>query len=504
MGSQNPIAPGELRAQLEAMERRCGKESLFFFNKVILGYKEMERRPHAAVAGFLQEAMAKQQHAMTLEPRGTFKTTQISQGLPIWILEQDPNARILLDSSVLQNSIDNLRVIKAHYEANQKLRYLFGNRVGHYWVTEEITVKSRTDLKLKEPSIRCSSVERTQGGPHYTHIICDDVVSDLNSRTIDGRRQVIEHFKLLFSLLDPGGVLIITGTRYHYEDLYGYILAEIPTFAKRIMNAETSGADGGLYFPQRLTVKFLTDTKLIQGRALYACQYLNDPSPEDADSTFQRTWFKRFTRDPKIAKDKGLQLLPENRNTFISIDPGGEKKKSDEWVIKVAHYDEHNNKYFDRIVKGHWKMKECWDHLFTLVAEFNPICVGLETTGGQKWLYEALMDEMKRRDVYFMVTALTHAQDSKDYRIKRLQPQYQAGSIYHSDMVGDLEDQMLRYPKGADDIVDAAAMILEIGHPPRARRVSDKAPRSPEEYFMREHRKGLQKTASHAILGDQL
>jgi hypothetical protein len=503
-----PSSVDELRRQLEEMERRCGLDSLYFFNKKILGYAEMERRPHAAVADFLQSVVTrtspkKSGKGLALEPRGTFKTTQISQGLPIWILEHDPNARILLDSSVLQNSIDNLRVIKAHYENNQKLRYLYGNRVGAYWVTEEITLASRTNVKLKEPSIRCSSVERMQAGPHYTHILVDDVVSDINSRSIDGRRSVIEHFKLLFSLLDPGGVLIITGTRYHYDDLYGFIINELPDFEKRIMNAETSGAGGGLYFPQRLTEQFLRETKAIQGRALYAAQYLNDPAPEDADSKFQRVWFKPFEYDPQKAKEKNRFVLPANRNSFITIDPGGEKKKSDEWVLFTAHYDEHNNKFFDNIIKGHWKMRECWDHLFGEVDRVNPLMVGLETTGGQKWLYESLMDEMKRRNKFFMVQPLTHALDSKDYRIMRLQPQYQAGSIYHSHTMGSLEDQLLRYPKGADDICDAAAMVLEIGYAPRPRREKEAPPKSAEEWFIREHRKGLTRSPRHAILGDQ-
>jgi hypothetical protein len=500
------VSADDLRQQLEEMERRCGFESLYFFNKKILGYSEMERRPHAAVADFIQAVVTKTSakksgKGLMLEPRGAFKTTQLSQGTPMWILEHDPNARILLDSSVLQNSIDNLRVIKAHYENNQKFRYLFGNRVGTYWVTEEITVAHRTNLKLKEPSIRCSSVERMQAGPHYTHIFADDLVSDLNSRTIDGRRAIIDHFKLLFSLLDPGGVLLAAGTRYHYDDLYAFILS-LEDFDRRIMNAETSGPGGTLYFPQRLTAQFLKETKALQGRALYAAQYLNDPAPEDEDSAFQRTWFKPYEVDPQAAKKKERQFLPENRNSFITIDPGGEKKKSDEWVIFTAHYDELNNKYFDKIIKGHWKMRECWDLLFGEVARVSPLMVGLETTGGQKWLYEALTDEMRRRNVHFMVQPLAHAVDSKDYRIKRLQPQYQAGSIFHSPEMGDLEDQLLRYPKGADDIPDAASMILEIGYAPRPRRVKEAPPRSADEWFMREHRKGMARRPGHSILGD--
>ncbi len=480
-----------LRTQLEETERRCGRESLYYFNKRILGYDLMQRKPHEAVARFAQEVLTTHKEGICLEPRGSFKTTQLTQGLAVWILTVvDHNARILLDSAVLQNSIDNLRVIKAHFETNQKLRYLYGDMVGQYWVTEEATVKTRTRVDLKEPSVRCSSIERVQVGPHYDYILCDDLVDKLNSKTHEGRLSLIEHFKLLYSLLEPGGVIIIDGTRWHYDDLYGYILANMPKFARRIKSA--FNPDGSLYFPERLTKKFLDAQLATQGRDIFSAQYLNDPAPEDADSPFQRTWFKPFT------------AIPRNHNTFVAIDPGGEKKKSDEWVIIAAHVDEKNEKYFDRLRKGHWKMKECWDILFNeFVDPLSPLCVGLETTGGQKWLYESLMDEMKRRNKFFMVQALTHAGDSKEYRIKRLQPQYQSGSIWHSSEMGPLEDQLLRFPKGADDIPDAASMILEICYPPRAMRARDEKPRTADEYFLRQHKAQLSQKPRHSLLGSQ-
>lgn len=479
-----------LRSQIEETERRCGRESLYYFNKKILGYSLMERRPHEAVARFIQNVVTTDKEGLILEPRGSFKTTQITQGLATWLLTcVDPNMRILLDSAVLQNSIDNLRVIKQHLANNQKLRYLYGDLVGDYWVNEEFTVRTRTRHDLKEPSVRCASVERVQVGPHYDVIICDDLVDKLNSKSHDGRQSLIEHLKLLYSLLEPGGIIIVAGTRWHYDDLYGYILSNMPKFARRVKSAITPAGD--LYFPERLTKKFLDSQLATQGRDIYSAQYLNDPAPEDADSPFQRTWFKPIV------------TIPRNHNTFVSIDPGGEKKGSDEWVVFAAHVDESNNKYFDRLRKGNWKMKECWNVLFNeFVDPLNPLCVGLETTGGQKWLYEALMDEMKRRNKFFMVQALAHAGDSKDYRIKRLQPQYQAGAVFHSTEMGPLEDQLLRYPKGADDIPDAASMILEICYPPRAMRERDEKPKTADEYFLRQHRNQLSRKHRHSLLGD--
>ena len=482
------LSTDELRNNLIEVDRKGGKESLFYFAKNILGYDALDYNPHREVCQFAQEIVGRDHYGLDLEPRGSFKTTVFSQALPIWLLVKNPNLRILLNSAVLQNSIDNLRVIKSQFETNEKLRFLFGDFVGSYWTTEEATVGKRTKVTLRDPSLRCASVERVQTGPHYDVIIADDLVSDQNSMTPDGRNNVINHFKLLFSLLDPGGIIMVVGTRWNYEDLYGVIMSEFPLFKTRVKSAISS--DGTLYFPKRLTKDFLEQTKKIQGREIFSGQYQNDPAPEDADAKFQRSWFKRY-------KD-----APSNRISFISIDPGGAKKGSDEWVMIVAHVDEHNNKYFDRLLHGNWKQTEAWHLLFRLIEQYDPMVVGLETTGGQKWLYESLMDEMRSRDKFFQIKALTHAGDSKEYRIQRLQPQYQAGAIFHSPEMGPLEDQLLRFPKGKDDIADAASMILEIATPPRAERNKKNMPKSADEYLLYKYREEQRNPRRHSLLGE--
>ena len=487
------ISRAELQAQLEESDRKFGRQSLYYFSKFCLGYSLLQDNPHKEVCAWAQNIITSYKTGLDLEPRGCFKTTIFTQSLPVWLLVRNPNIRILLDSTVLQNSIDNLGVVKRHFE-NPKFKFLFGDMEGMHWTAEEITVKTRTEDRLKEPSIRCASPERTQVGPHYDVIIADDLVSAENSKTNEGRKLIKDHFKLLFSLLEPGGCVIVVGTRWHYEDLYQMIQDEFVEFSCRIKSA-TDENTGKLYFGERLTREFLDQQKARLGRDFYSAQYENDPAPEDKDSKFQEAWFKRYDILPDAKENQ--------RYGFITIDPGGERKGSDDWVILSAYCDDRNNLWFDRALKDHWSVSKAWDVLFGLVDVVNPIAIGLETTGGQKYLFESLQDEMRRRNKFLNIVPLTHAGDSKEYRILRLAPRYQNGSIYHSKQMQALEEQLRRFPKGKDDIADAAAMILEIAISPRSKLKSKNEIKSVDELIKRVLRNPQSNRPISAILGKE-
>lgn len=495
------VSRADLQAQLEETDRKLGRESLFYFAKFCLGYSLLQEFPHKEVCSFAQKTVEAQRHALDLEPRGAFKTTIFSQALPTWLVDRNPNIRILLTSQVLQNAIDNLGVVKRHLE-DSHFKFLYGDHVNRdHWTLEEITSKKRTDHKLKEPTIRCASPERMQTGPHYDVIIADDLCGKENSETPEQRQKIKDHFKLYFSLLDPGGVIFVIGTRWHYEDLYGMIVesGEYPDFNPRIKDAETGGRDGGLYFPERLTPEFLADRKSKLGRDFYNSQYKNDPAPEDEHAKFQKTWFKRYDHLPKDASGKQVPLYP-----FITIDPGGEEKGSDDWVFFLAFQGE-KELFFHDLMAMHCRMAQAWDFLFLWVDQHHPISVGLETTGGQKWLLESLYDQMKSRQRFFNIVPLPHAHESKQTRIERLSPMYQAGAILHSSKMKDLEDQLRRFPKGKDDIADAASMILEIAVAPKSSKPKEAPPKSFDEAFWRAviaQRKG-RKVFVHPRLGSE-
>jgi hypothetical protein len=69
-----------------------------------------------------------------------------------------------------------------------------------------------------------SGIDKSINGMHYDYIIGDDLHSEKNVTNAEQIQQVVDHWKLLYSLLDPGKVLIIIGTRWHFVDLYQEIL----------------------------------------------------------------------------------------------------------------------------------------------------------------------------------------------------------------------------------------------------------------------------------------
>lgn len=156
-------------------------------------------------------------------PRGTFKSSVGSVAYPIWRLLRNPNLRILIDSEVYSNSKNFLREIRAHLIGNQKLIGIFGEFKTANWNESELTIAQRTAIK-KESSITCGGIGTVKVGQHYDLIIGDDLNSQNNSATQEGREKVITHYRMYTGLLDPGGEKVIIGTRYAVNDAIGHIV----------------------------------------------------------------------------------------------------------------------------------------------------------------------------------------------------------------------------------------------------------------------------------------
>lgn len=157
-------------------------------------------------------------------PRGSLKSSLCSVAYPIWRLIKDPNERILIDSELYTNSKNFLREIKGHLAA-EPLTNLFGpfRSRNQVWTEGQIIIAQRNVIK-KDASISCSGIGAEKTGSHYTAVIADDMNSKNNSNTREGRQKVIDHYRMYVSLLEPGGTLVIVGTRYATDDLIGHII----------------------------------------------------------------------------------------------------------------------------------------------------------------------------------------------------------------------------------------------------------------------------------------
>lgn len=197
--------------------RNIFNNDLFLFCKLL--YKDVNRTTHKPICDAI---MADTRRKLFCLPRGSFKSSIISIATPIWLLNRDPNTRIMLDSEVYTNSKNLLREIRSHLEST-KLTAIWGDYRSNTWSEGELTIKQRKQV-YKEASLTCSGIETTKVGQHYNWIIADDMNSDKNSGTQEGRQKVIDHYRMLTSILEPDGTLCVVGTRYASNDLIGWVL----------------------------------------------------------------------------------------------------------------------------------------------------------------------------------------------------------------------------------------------------------------------------------------
>ncbi len=166
---------------------------------------------------------SKKPRKLLVLPRGTFKSSIGVVAYSCWLLIRNPNERILIDSEVYTNSKNFLREIKAHLE-RPELTTIFGEfKTDHTWNEGEIIIQQRTKV-LKEASITCGGIETVKVGQHYSTIICDDLNSGNNSSSKEGCEKVITHYRMNQAILEPGGKLVVIGTRYSAADLIQFIL----------------------------------------------------------------------------------------------------------------------------------------------------------------------------------------------------------------------------------------------------------------------------------------
>lgn len=194
----------------------------YWFAKKILGYKDLTRRTHGQICKILEATTPRRK--LIVCPRGSFKSSLGVVAFSIFRACQNPNVRILIDSELFTNSSNFIREIRGHLE-NPVLCSAFGifRGRGDWTSGRTITIKQR-QFNLKESTFTASGIGAEKTGQHFDIIIADDLNSPSNSNTEEGRKKVIDHYRYLNALLDPGGEFVLIGTRYAADDCIGFVL----------------------------------------------------------------------------------------------------------------------------------------------------------------------------------------------------------------------------------------------------------------------------------------
>lgn len=475
--------------QIQMLKQRCS-EDLFLFNKYILGVQTGQGKMpladfHRDLCYFVQNQRDRKK--LILVPRGHLKSTLVTIGYSLFRIIENPNVRILILNATWQMAVDFLTEIKNHLEKNELLMEVYGTLAAGNteWAQDRITL-ARSNQGLKGPTVWAAGVDTNLVGAHPDMIILDDVVNREIADSDENMHKVIMRYKDVLDLLEPGGQLIVIGTRWNDRDLYEWILnpdnnviAGFDVMVKPAFESDfglteifQSGDGAGLVrnhlWPEKFSFKELRDRFKGKGPYEFSSQYLNNPVPsEEAD--FKASWFHYG----HLADWHGRIT-----NRYMTIDPAiSLRKEADYTAVMITDVDGYGTLFPVHIENLKIDPTQLINLIFRLAENYHPRQIGIELVAFQKVLQYALNEEMKRRQRFLPITELQIQDRSKDERIRALQPLYANGKILHSKEVKNitiLEEQLLRFPRGKhDDVIDAFSATLDLIVPPKLKNVDE-------------------------------
>lgn len=326
--------------------------------------------------------------------RGAGKSTSCTITKCIHLLLIDPNLRILIASKTAANAGGFLKEIKNHFESNTLLGEIFGEyydqRKVTKWNDTEIEVLPRTKPN-KEASITCVGVEGTIVSKHYDVIISDDLVDEENSRT-KGQRDKTRtwYYQTLDPTLEPPDSSVKhrgehhrLGTRYHYDDLYGHLIAnELKEHHNIVPALDERGRSP---WPEKYPPRWFVEKKQKSGLIIFNAQYQCDTEAMKGE-IFQIDDCQIINEDDLPHKSE-LQI-------YMGVDLAiGEKEVNDKFAIVVIGITKDRAAFYVLdYFEGQLRFTAQTDKILEYNRRWDPIRIAIETVAYQDAQYQALKE----------------------------------------------------------------------------------------------------------------
>lgn len=453
--------------------------NLWDFHNYVLQYNNPDNKMgkiHKELCNIVDN-VDEHKRTMILTPRGHLKSATVTVGWAVQQICKNPNIRILIGSETNGKAKDFLKQIRDIFEKNERLRDLYGDHVrkASRWTDDEITSNLRTSTSVKEPTVFTTGTDQTRTGSHADICILDDPVSHTNINTKEAREKTLKWYReIANNILDPGGVLVVIGTRWHFADIYQYILDELSDVFQ-IFHHQALTDEGYdilrkdipveekeklitrdmLLFPEKFSVKQLWEIYSGNNNEFFNNQYMNRiVDTENAD--FKEGDIQYY--DP-------TDRLPY-MNKYIGIDPAI-SEDGDYTAIVCVGIDESNKWYVLEYENIHAKPEEILNRTFEMYTRHKETRkIGIETAAYQRALVYSFKDEMRKRQIHLPIVEVTRGGRnalSKEQRILSMQPIVAQKRLYLQKGMIELREQLRNFPKSRyDDLLDALASVNEI------------------------------------------
>ncbi len=202
------------------------KNDLFWLAREVLGYTKLTKEFHQPIFREIDRMRrAGISRQMELWPRGHYKTTmRIAQSIQLTII--NPDITILVVHAVEDEAKKIVQETGNHWQKNDRLRKLTdymglcpSKKAKRFLLADAFTVHRQSFNR--QPTMMAKGISSAMEGIHVDVIMLDDIVA--RSTIEDSALPKIKYAyrSTLLPVLNPGGSILVTGTRWDIDDPYG-------------------------------------------------------------------------------------------------------------------------------------------------------------------------------------------------------------------------------------------------------------------------------------------
>lgn len=357
---------------------------------------------------------------------------------PIWMAEQHPGREGFIFSASQDQAEAILLRIMREVETNPALKHLLPP-IRSRWSAHVLEFANRFALHARGYG------SRVRGG-HPIFIVGDDILNDESAFSERVRAKEIDYFySAISNMVVPGGQIIVVGTPFHTQDLYGD-LEKNKEYAVRRYPAIRQ--DGSALWPERYPLEVLArkkdEIKSLRFAREYLCQAVLDLASLFPVGLFKGSPTEQHT--VRLGESGAWWDAHGITNRFMAVDFAVSSEiGSDYTVIWTMGVDSNGNRWIvDIFRKQGMGFQEQLSEIITAARRYKPGLIYVEANQSQRiW-----GDELVR--LTDLPIKLFHTGDAKNSLEKGI-----------PSLRVLLENRKIRIPRGDDRSIELTNTWIE-------------------------------------------
>ena len=288
-------------------------------------------------------------------------------------------------------------------------------------------------------------------------LLIDDPIKspeDANSATF--RRSLQTWYEgVAYPRLEPSGAIVLIQTRWHVDDLAGWLLREHVSENWKVISmpaiAESDEGwrkPGDALWPERFDLEALARIREAIGNSAWQSLYQQRPVTPGGN-VFKEAWFRRYRESDEV----------EYSRTILSVDSAYKSGEQNDYSAVVVISEARTGFHIRLVSRGRWDFPSLQQRLVALAELWHPSAVLIEDSASGQSLLQVLQSTTR-----LPVIGVRPIGDQLS-RASAFSPMVESGRLFLPEAapwLGDYLAEMTEFPASShDDQVDATVQSLK-------------------------------------------